>query len=165
MLFRSRGKAAGLAVIMAALFAACGTVITLGDATLRERLAAFAITALFAWGLVLAVARVIDRRPAIIIDTWGVKDRRMRVAAPWGEIAGLKIWVQESGIARASWIALEVRKADAVRSIAPIWAAIRRATLERWGRPPVALNLLGLKVTSSEVLAAIAHFRPDLHLR
>lgn len=157
-----RGKAAGLALIMAALTVASGVAVFLPDANLAERLAAVATTTAFAWGFTMAAGRLMDRRPAITVDSWGVRDRRMRVAAPWDQITGLRVWVQEIDAARATWIGLNVTDPDAVRSIGPIWRSVRHATLERWGRPPVALNLLGLKASTADVLGAIVHFRPDL---
>ena len=157
-----RGKAAVLALIMAGLTLACGIAAFLPDAKFFERLAALATTTGFAWGFAMAAGRLMDRRPAITVDSWGVRDRRMRVAAPWDQITGCRVWVQEIDAARATWIALTVTRPDAVRSIGPIWRSVRHATLERWGRPPVALNLLGLKASTADVLAAIAHFRPNL---
>jgi hypothetical protein len=157
-----RGKAAALALILAVFTVGCGAVTFLADATLSERFAGVATAALFGWGLVLATARLFDRRAALVIDSRGVRDRRMKIDAPWDSILGARIWVQEMDAAKATWIALDVDSIEAVRSLSPLWARLRRATLERWGRPPVALNLQGLTADAEDVFGALARFRPDL---
>jgi len=157
-----RRRAVALAVAMGALTCACAAVVVLDDATIGERLSGAAAAAMFAWGFALGVARACDRRPAIMVDSWGVRDRRMRIAAPWSSIMGVGIWVQEADAARASWVVLRVDDPAEVRALPPLWARVRRATLERWGRPPTALNVLGLTATAADVAAAMRRFRPDL---
>lgn len=157
-----RGKAAALALIFAAFGAGSGYVAVLDDATIGERLAGVSVCLLFGWGLLVALGRLVDRRAALVIDERGVRDRRMKIDAPWALIRSVHIWVQELDAAKAHWIALDVTSVAEVRKLPPLWAWLRRATLERMGRPPVALNLQGLNASPEAVVAAIGRFRPDL---
>lgn len=151
-----------LSLISATLLAASAYVLFERDASTSDRLAGAGAAMLFGWGLLSSLARVLDRRPVITIDEWGIRDRRMKIAAPWNAIRGVAIWNQEFDAAHATWIALNVRDTEKVRTLNPLWARLRHLTLERGGRPPVALNLLGLASPTEEVLAAIARYRPDL---
>jgi hypothetical protein len=151
-------KAGLLAAILALLTAASTAVIFIDDATFWERLAGLSTTSLFGWGFALALSRLFDRRAALVIDAWGIRDRRMKINAPWSSIRGTRVWTQEFDAAKATWVVLDVDAVDAVRALTPLWTRLRRATLERWGRPPVALNLQGLNATAEEVLAAISGF-------
>jgi hypothetical protein len=158
--YNNHVKAAALAVILAVFAAGCGAVMFLSDATLGERVAGASMAALFGWGVCLALARLLDRRAALVIDHWGIRDRRMKINAPWQSIRGVRLWVQELDAARSTWIALDVDSVEAVRTLPPFWARLRRLTLERWGRPPVALNIQGLNTSAQEALAAISRFNP-----
>lgn len=153
------GRAAGLAILMGALTAACLWVGLDGEVSAPERSAGFAAAALFAWGSLLGLMRLADRRPVIEIDRTGVRDRRTKVDARWDDIRAAHLWIQEADVAKAPWIALDVADVARVRRLHPLWARLRRLTLERWGRPPVLLNLQGLDATPAQVLAAI-----QLHL-
>lgn len=153
------GKAAGLAILMGALAAACIWAGLDRNATVTERSAGLGAAALFAWGLLLALMRLADRRPVIVVDADGVRDRRTKVDARWPEINGARVWVQEADIARVPWIALDVANVERVRKLHPLWAQLRRASLERWGRPAVLLNLQGLEASPEDVLAAIESHR------
>jgi hypothetical protein len=163
--YTDRVKAAALAAILAVCGAGCGAVLFFANARPSERITALSVTLLFGWGLCLALARFFDRRAALTIDDWGIRDRRMKIGAPWSSILAVRLWVQELDAAKSPWIALEVRDVEAVRTLPRFWAGWRRRTLERWGRPPVALNVQGLTGTAQDVLAAIARFRPDLAAR
>jgi hypothetical protein len=157
--YPDRVKAGALTALMAAMCVGCIAAGLLGDARLGERIAAAAATALFGWGLAVALGRLVDPRPVLVIDDWGVRDRRMKITAPWAQIRDVRIWVQEADAAHAAWVVLEVDDVDEVRALSPSWARLRRATLERWGRPPVALNVQGLRTTAAEIAALIADER------
>ena len=163
--YTHQGKAAALAVIFAVFAAGSGAVVLMRDATFGERLAGASVSAFFGWGLIVALARLIDRRAALVIDATGVHDRRMKVDAPWDTVRSVRLWIQQLDAAKAVWIALDVNAVTVVRPLAPLWSRLRQATLERWGRPRVALNLQGLDASADDVLAAIARFRPDLIAR
>jgi hypothetical protein len=154
------------AVLLAALFAVfalgCGAVMFFADSTIGERISGALCAGLFGWGLLVALGRVLDTRPALVIDAHGIRDRRMKIDAPWRAIQGARLWTQELDAAKAAWIALDVDQVEAVRALSPLWARLRRATLERWGRPPVALNLQGLNASPQDVLTVITRFRQNL---
>jgi hypothetical protein len=161
--FHTHRLSAGILAALLGVFAAgSAAVMFFADSTMVERTAGAACVALFGWGLAVSLGRVFDRRPALVIDGHGIRDRRMKIDAPWRVIRGARLWTQEADAARAVWIALDVDQVDAVRPLPPAWARLRRATLERWGRPPVALNVQGLSARPEDVLNVIAHYQRDL---
>ena len=158
----ARWRALVLAVICGGLFAGSVFAAVQADANGVDRFAGAASALIFGWGVWMSGTRAFDRRPVIEIDAAGVRDRRMRIDAPWPAIRAIWIWRQELDAAKVDWIALDVGDVDAVRRLSPLWAVLRRRTLEALGRPAVALNLMGLEFDGAVILAAIAAQHPEL---
>lgn len=114
--------------------------------------------ALCAYG-VLQVLRVLDRRPAILVNAWGVTDRRMRVAAPWESITGVKLW-GGAPLLTSRWLALDVRDPPAALEAGFGQARLLHRLAGAVGAPSVLLDLEGLEASPQEVLSAIRQFLP-----
>lgn len=107
------------------------------------------------------VIRAFDKRPVIVLDSWGVADRRALVSAPWTAIHAARLHGR-SLTGRPRWIALDVSDpAEAHGS-----ALGRSRTLHRLagqvGAPSVLLDLDGLAGSPAEIIAAMRRFKPDL---
>lgn len=144
-----------------AILAALGVLVCVGGLAFSTELSpAWAvwlgwalIAALSAYG-VLQILRVLDRRPAIVVNGWGVTDRRMRVAAPWGSVSGVKLW-GGAPLLTSRWLALDVRDPPSVHET----LLGQTGLLSRLpGVPSVLLDLEGLEASPQEVLTAIRHF-------
>lgn len=144
-----------------ALLAALGVLVCVGGLAFSNEITpAWAvwfgwalIAALSAYG-VLQVLRVLDRRPAIVVDGWGVRDRRMRVAAPWERVGGVRLW-GGAPLLTSRWLALDVRDPPsahlALLGQPRLWSRLSKA-------PAVLLDLEGLEASPQEVLSAIRQF-------
>jgi hypothetical protein len=142
---------------------ACWLVLPRAAATgLVQVLAVWAgllVAGLLLW---VSLARIVDRRPALIIDSHGVRDRRSGIAAPWDQILEARIWEQNVGRHVARWIALDVIDPAKVRTGTLQRSKALIALAERMEVPEALLNIDGLGVQPEAVLAEIARFRPGL---
>lgn len=119
-----------------------------------------AAAGLSAVGLVQTL-RTLDRRPAVLLDAWGLIDRRMRVAAPWSDIAAVRPW-GGAPLWSARWLALEVR--DPAEAHETLFGQVRilHQLADVVGAPSVLIDVDGLEAKPTEVLAAIRRFKPEL---
>lgn len=120
------------------------------------------------WNLVLAcfvaafgiaaialVRRVLDRRPAIVVDDWGIRDRRTGVEAPWVDVREIRAWRQELRTTHVDWIALDVADPAKVRPGALHQSRALRAIASAMGAPPVLLDTADLPMPHDELLAEL----------
>lgn len=107
------------------------------------------------------VLRGFDRRPAVLLDAWGVTDRRMRVAAPWSDILAVHPW-GGAPLWAARWLALEVRDPPAAHATLLGRTRVLHRLADAVGAPSVLIDVDGLEAKPTEVLAAIQRFRPEL---
>lgn len=120
------------------------------------------------WGLVMLllalafivsgvalIRRVLDGRPVITVDDWGIRDRRAAVDAPWAEIERVWMWRQKLRTTHVDWIALDVRDPEKVRpSPAGTNRALKRVA-EMMGAPAVILNAGDLSMPLGQLLAEL----------
>ena len=104
----SRWKAALLFLFMAALVTGALWVSRLPDLRIYERACGWVAAAIFGWGALIALRRLVMAGPAIEISDWGVKDFRQNIAAPWDKVKSVKVWWDELDAARVPWIALDL---------------------------------------------------------
>ena len=144
-----------------AFLAALGVLVCVGGLAFSTEFtpawavwAGWAMIAAFSAYGVMQTLRVLDRRPAIVVNSWGVTDRRMRVAAPWESVSGVKLW-GGAPLLTSRWLALDVRDPPAVNATllgqARIWSRLS-------GVPSVLLDLEGLEASPQAVLSAIRQF-------
>ena len=159
----SAAKARRLAALCgaAALLCLAGLAFTTEATPAWVVLSGWAAAAgLSAVGLVQAL-RTLDRRPALLLDTWGVTDRRMRVAASWSDIETVRPW-GGAPLWSARWLALEVRDpADAHETLRGQVRMFHRLA-DAVGAPSVLIDVDGLEASPRDVLAAMQRFKPAL---
>lgn len=158
----SRWKAALLFLFMAALVTGALWVSRLPDLRIYERACGWVAAAIFGWGALIALRRLVMAGPAIEISDWGVKDFRQNIAAPWDKVKSVKVWWDELDAARVPWIALDIDDAESVfvnqDHIARNARMVNRVLLH----PEVALKTQDLPGAHRRVMAAIEKARPDL---
>lgn len=111
--------------------------------------------AVFGVATVALVRRVLDRRPVLTVDDWGIRDRRTGVAAPWQEIERVHLWRQELRTTHVDWIALDVSDPAKVRPGALNQSRALQAVARAMGAPPVLLNTSDLTMPQEAVLAEL----------
>jgi len=109
----------------------------------------------FGIAAIALVRRVLDRRPVLTIDDWGIRDRRTGVAAPWAEIQGVRLWRQELRTTHVDWIALDVVDPAKVRPGALNQSRALRAIADAMGAPTVLLNTADLTTPQDALLAEL----------
>lgn len=139
-----------------------GYMTTLGPDPLWTVILWGFVLAFGAFGLTLAL-RVIDPRPALVMDDWGVKDRRSGVRAPWGAIRRVWVWRQNYGPkddpGGLDWIALDVEDPDAVRPGILNQNKTLKAIARAMGAPPVLLLTHDLKLSLPEIVVELERRR------
>ena len=108
------------------------------------------------------VRRVLDPRPALVVDDHGIHDRRSGVDAPWHHIGRIHVWRQELKSTHVDWIALDVADPARVRQGALNRNGALRAIASAMGAPPVLLQTSDLPMPPDELLAEL-HRRHVLH--
>jgi len=119
-----------------------------------------AAAGLSAVGLVNAL-QALDRRPAVLLDAWGVTDRRMRVAAAWSDIEAVRPW-GGAPLWAARWLALDVRDPAEAHETLLGQVRIFHRLADAVGAPSVLIDVDGLEAKPADVLAAMRRFKPDL---
>jgi len=114
-----------------------------------------AFVAIFGAAALALVRRVLDPRPALTVDGWGIRDRRARVAAAWDDVQSVGTWRQQLRTTHVDWIVLDVADPARVRD----GVLQRNRALQRiaraMGAPPVLLLTQDLAMPHGELLAEL----------
>lgn len=109
----------------------------------------------FAIATVALVRRVLDPRPALVVDERGIRDRRTGVDVAWHDVRRIHVWRQQLKTTHVDWIALDVADPDAARpgvlNRNPALKAVARAM----GAPPVLLQTSDLTMPQDALLAEL----------
>ncbi len=161
VLYPARWKSALLAVLCVGAIALCVWLVREPDIQLSlvQTGAVWIVLAATPIAFVIYVRQLLWPRPAIEISTWGVRDYRTKIAAPWEAIRGVGEWIQQAGRAKVRWLFLDV--ADPGAAGAKTKGALASMN-QALGAPPVLLYANGLPGAHGAVLAAIAKFQPNL---
>ena len=101
------------------------------------------------------VRRVLDPRPALVIDDRGVRDRRTGVDASWQDVERIHVWRQQLKSTHVDWIALDVTDPARVRPGALNQSAALKAIASAMGAPPVLLQTSDLPMPQDALLAEL----------
>lgn len=106
----------------------------------------------FGAGAVLFVRQIIDARPRVVIDAFGVFDRTLGVGViPWSALVDARLQF----VGATPFICLELHESDGWRlPRGPITGALTRSNTAL-GCSVLNLNLGGLRADPSRVLAAV----------
>lgn len=101
------------------------------------------------------VRRVLDPRPALVVDERGIRDRRSGVDVAWRDVRRIHVWRQQMKTTRVDWIALDVVDPEKARpgvlNRSPALKAVARAM----GAPPVLLQTSDLAMPHDALLAEL----------
>lgn len=111
--------------------------------------------AIFGVAAIALARRVLDKRPALTVDDWGIRDRRTGVAAPWPDIQRIHLWRQELRSTHVDWIALDVSDPAKVRPGALNQSRALQAVAQAMGAPPVLLNTADLTMPQDALLGEL----------
>lgn len=101
------------------------------------------------------VRRVIDPRPALVVDERGVRDRRTGVDVAWRDVRRIHVWRQQLKTTHVDWIALDVADPDAARPGVLNRNAALKAVARAMGAPPVLLQTSDLAMPHDALLAEL----------
>jgi hypothetical protein len=117
-------------------------------------------TLFFAFCAVGLLWMLIDRRPRIVLDQYGIFDRKIGVGRiAWSDIIHAYIVTLSARIGGQEFICLEVRNEE--EYLQKAWAIKRfQAAGNRWlGFPPLVVNVTGTDADAHNVLALIWEFK------
>jgi hypothetical protein len=101
------------------------------------------------------VRRVLDPRPALVVDERGIRDRRTGVDVAWRDVRRIHVWRQQLKTTHVDWIALDVADPDAARPGVLNRNAALKAVARAMGAPPVLLQTSDLAMPQDALLAEL----------
>lgn len=126
-----------------------------GDAGAAWRAVFLLLVPTFAIATVALVRRVLDPRPALVVDERGIRDRRTGVDVAWQDVERVWLWRQQLRRTHVDWIALDVVDPARARPGALNQSAALQAVARAMGAPPVLLQTADLTMPQPQLLAAL----------
>ena len=109
----------------------------------------------FGIATVALVRRVLDPRPALVVDERGIRDRRTGVDVAWRDVRRIHVWRQQLKTTHVDWIALDVADPDAARPGVLNRNAALKAVARAMGAPPVLLQTSDLTMPQGALLSEL----------
>lgn len=100
----------------------------------------------------LLVRRLVDPRPALVVDERGMRDRRTGVDVSWTDVNHIRVWRQQLKSTYVDWIAVDVTAPARARPGTLNQNAALKAIAKAMGAPPVLLQTSDLGMPQDALL-------------